>query len=171
VSRRAQSARVLTPYRPIDEGGWPASPEVRLELVRRRLWDMSQAGSAVAMVALERALARERAHSAPAEDDPFREVDELRDRREAQRQVGPLAHFRDVTLDDERVERGPHVLGRSRDVFDHVVSANRVGGVRRGRFEPDRHSFHQPGWLPGARLVGRFRLSEVPGVRPNRPPA
>jgi hypothetical protein len=82
----------LTPYPPTDEGGWPASPEVRLELVRRRLWDMSQAGSAVATVALERALARERAAapagaSAPAEDDdPFREVDELRERRLAQRQ-------------------------------------------------------------------------------------
>src|SRR5262245_17313815 len=80
----------LTPYPSTDEGGWPASPEVRLELVRRRLWDTSQAGSALATVALERALARERASTpaakpVAAEDDPFLEVDELRERREAQR--------------------------------------------------------------------------------------
>jgi hypothetical protein len=82
----------LTPYPPTDEGGWPASPEVRLELVRRRLWDLSSAGSATATVALERALARERVTTPsresvtvddddPFRDDPFREVDELAEMR------------------------------------------------------------------------------------------
>jgi hypothetical protein len=72
----------LTPYPPADEGGWPTSNEVRLELVRRRLWDMSQAGSATAAIALERSLARGRVVK-PAgeaellEPDPFAEVDEL----------------------------------------------------------------------------------------------
>jgi hypothetical protein len=77
----------LTPYPHAGEGAWPASDEVRLELVRRRLWDMSQAGSATATVALERALARERdarlttVERQVTEPDPFAEVDELAERR------------------------------------------------------------------------------------------
>jgi hypothetical protein len=34
----------LAPFPPADEGGWPTSGELRLELVRRRLWDLSSAG-------------------------------------------------------------------------------------------------------------------------------
>ena len=83
----------LAPYPPTDEGGWPVSSEVRLELVRRRLVGMSQAGSAVATVALERrspaSVPQRHGKSATVdEDDPFREVDELAEKAASRSSVG-----------------------------------------------------------------------------------
>jgi hypothetical protein len=86
----------LTPYPPSDDGGWPASREVRIELVRRRLWDLSQAGSATATIALERALAREQAaqsvgdaETQTAAQDEFADLDALRERRRRDQEKTP----------------------------------------------------------------------------------